>query len=126
MTRLTYLDEATFVKVTTTGYGNNKVVQDQEVVPVIFLQSTGFAHVNNQDAITADAICYPDPENAFIIENANRLEGMYLLAPFFDGSNDEGWYKIESVSVNRDHLLTNTIDNIQCLLKKTRKISNVS
>lgn len=123
---LEYKDTATFVTVSSNGYANSKVIEGQFSVPCIFLQSTGFVHGNNQDAITADAICYPDPTNYFVLENFYRLEGMYIIEPLYDGSDDESWYKIENVYVNRDHLLDNIIDNVQLLLKKTEKINGVS
>lgn len=124
--KLIYQDSATFVKVTADGYGNDKVIDETASVPVIFLQTTGFEHGNFQDGTTADAVCYPDPENTFVLDNNNRLEGMYILAPLFGVTSDEGWYKVVDVSVNRDHLLTNTINNIELTLKKTRRIMGVS
>jgi hypothetical protein len=124
--KLHYQDTATFVKVGSSGYANDKAVVEQEDVPVIFLQGTGFVHQNSQDAVTSDAIVYPDPSSQFVQDNWNRLEGMYLLAPLFGVDSDDGWYKITNVLVNRDHLLGNQIDNIECQLKKTRRIANVS
>lgn len=123
---LNYQDTATFFEVEAGGYANDKSIASQNDVPVIFLQNTGFNRTNNQESVTADAICYPDFNNEFIVANHNRLEGMYILAPLFGVSDDEGWYKVTQVIVNRDHLLNNTIDNIQLLLKKTRKLAGVS
>lgn len=123
---LNYQDTATFYKVTSSGYANAKTVSENEDVPVIFLQSIGFTRINSQELITSDAICYPDPENAFIQDNYMRLEGMYILAPLFDVSNEQGWFKVINCIVNRDHLLGNEIDNIQLILKKTSKLINVS
>lgn len=121
-----YQDTATFVKVTSGVYANSKTVVEQEGVPVVFLQSTGFNRSRFSETIDADAICYPDPLSEFVVDNFNRLEGMYILAPLFGVDNDDGWYKVETVIVNRDHLLTNTIDNIELRLKKTKKIDGVS
>lgn len=123
---LKYQDTATFVKVIASGYANSKTSQQQIDVPVIFLQNTGFERSSFRETVDSDAICFPDPENAFIIANSNRLEGMYILAPLFNVEEDEGWYKIVAVTVNRDHLLNNEIDNIELALKKTRKIPGVS
>lgn len=124
--QLNYQDTTTFISVQSTGYANNKTPIEQVAVPSIFLQGTGFQHQNQQDAATSDAIVYPDPTNAFIVDHWNRLEGMYVLAPLFGADSDDGWYKVVQVNVNRDHLLENKIDNIECLLKKTRKVPNVS
>ncbi len=124
--QLTYPDTATFVKVSSAGYSTNKVVVSQEEIPVVFIQNTGFERTASQDGIISDAICYPDPENQFVCDNHKRLEGMYVLAPLFGADEDEGWFKVIKVLVNRDHLLGNQIDNIQVLLKKSSKINGVS
>lgn len=124
--RLNYPDLVTFVEVQSDGYRGSKSIVEQEAVPVIFLQTTGFVSGNFQENVDADAICYPDPTNDFVISNNDRLEGMYILAPLFDVDNDKGWYKVTKVEISRDHLLGNVIDNIQCLLKKSHKIVGVS
>ncbi len=123
---LKYPDTATFVKVESDGYGNTKSAQQQVDIPVVFLQNTGFDRNNNQENVDSDAICYPDFNHSFISENHNRLEGMYVLAPLFGASDSAGWYKVIDVTVNRDHLLGNVIDNIELRLKKTRPIPGVS
>lgn len=124
--QLYYPDTATFVKVSSGGYSNNKVVVSQDCVPVIFLQNTGYTRSNNQDGVDSDAVCFPDPFDPFVTDNHYRLEGMYILAPFFDASDEEGWYKVTRVTVNRDHLLNNQVRNVEILLKKTSRIPGVS
>lgn len=126
MRLLDYLDTATFFDAEPSGYGNDKTVNSQASVPVIFVQNTGFSRANFQESVSGDAICWPDPENEFIVANHNRLEGMYILAPLFGVDDEDGWYKVIGVSVNRDHLLTNTIDNVELTLKKSRRITGVS
>lgn len=113
-----YNDIGTFYKVSPQGYGNNKDLEDSASVNGIFLQNTGFLHSSNQDAVEADASFYPDPEDEFVIGNYNRLEGMYIVVSPYEAPALISWYRITSVSVNRDHLLTNTIDNIELTLKK--------
>lgn len=124
--KLNYPDVATFVDTVPDGYGNNKDAISQIDVPVIFIQATGFVRAGYQEAIDADAICFPDFTNDFIEDNHNRLEGMYIREPLFGGSAAESWYKVTQCTVNRDHLLGNTIDNIELRLKKTRPIAGVS
>lgn len=126
MIDLNYQDVATFVKVSSGGYGNDKTVTQQIDIPVIFLQNTQASHSRFQDSIESDAICYVDPFNSFVINNYNRLEGMYILQPLFGSADSQSWYKIISVTVNRDHLLGNEIDNIELRLKKTTPIAGVS
>lgn len=123
---LCYQDLATFALVESTGYSASKSAVSQAEVAVIFVQNTGFDHQNFQDAVDADAICWPDPENYFVVANHNRLEGMYILAPLYGAADEQAWYKVIDVTVNRDHLLENQIDNIELRLKKTRPIEGVS
>jgi hypothetical protein len=123
---LNYPNVATFVLVESTGYGATKQVVDQADVNVIFEQDTNFQHSGNQDAITADAICWPDINNSFVQEYSNRLEGAYILMELYGSDASESWYKVESCVIRRDHLLTNSIDNIELFLKKTSPIPGVS
>lgn len=124
--KLIYQDTLTFVSVESGGYSNKKTSTQQVDVPAMFIQNTGFSRSQAQDAVDADAICYPDPESAFIQEKFNRLEGLYVLAPLFGAGDEQSWYKVVESVVNRDHLLTNKIDNIELRLKKTKAIAGVS
>ena len=121
-----YNDEVTIYKVTSDEYGRKKIVTETENIPCIFLQGIKVVQSDKSETIDADAVMYPDPENEFVLDNSNRLEGMFIKAPLFGVDDDEGWYRISSVTVNRDHLLTNTIDNILCILTKSAKLLNVS
>ncbi len=123
---LNYQDTATFVVAQSGEYGNSKTMLEQADVPVIFLQATQFRHASFQDQIDADAICYPDITNEFIVAHANRLEGMYVLEPLYGAADSIAWFKITQVIVNRDHLLNNEIDNIECRLKKASPVPGVS
>lgn len=123
---LNHKDNIVLVVVNATGYGNSKVVLEQHDIRGTFLQNTGFLHTNNQDILNSDAILYPNERDPFIIANHNRLEGMYIIAPLFDADPDKSWFKIETVAVNRDHLLGNKIDNILLTLKRTEALPGVS
>lgn len=123
---LNYQDLTTFVLAQSSGYGNNKTVDVQGDVEVIFIQNTQFRRFGYQDQIDADAICFPNPLNTFITTHFNRLEGMYILAPLFGASDTVAWFKVTQVIVNRDHLLENEIDNIELRLKKASAIPGVS
>lgn len=126
MPRLKHKDSVVFVVVTASGYGNKKQVVQQHAVKCTFLQNTGFLHTNNQDLLDADAIIYPDERNEFIKNNHNRLEGMFVIAQLYGSTTAQSWYKVETVTVNRDHLLGNKIDNILCTLKKSEALPGVS
>lgn len=120
---INYQDAATLVVMGgSSEYANDKSVDEIATVPVVFLQNTGLSHSAYQDAITSDAVMYVDPDNEFVQSRSYRLEGMRVLAPMFGASDPDGWYKIESVTVNRDHLLSNEIDNVECALKKTHEV----
>lgn len=122
---LNYNDTVRLVKTTVDEYGT-QVISDQEEVPAIFGQTTGFGHGSNQDAILSDAVAYLDPTNEFVIENFYRLEGMLLVAQLFGVSLEDAWYRITDISVARTSLTCNDIDNIQVGLKKTTGILGVS
>ena len=107
------------------GYGT-EIVDEIFDVNALFLSNTGWQHGNFQTSVTSDAEVYLDPEDEFVIENAYRLEGMYIIANRFDGTDESSWYKITQVIVGEDKLLDNQIDNVNCQLKKTSEVPNVS
>lgn len=123
---LNYQDTATFVSVSPTGYKGAVTVVEQVLVPVIFAQSTGRTRTGFQDAVESDAVCYPDFNNAFIANHHNRLEGMYVIMQLFGSSEPVSYYRVAKCTVNRDHLLGNSIDNIELLLKKSAPLPDVS
>lgn len=124
--KLPYSDTVTIVSITTTGYGDEKVVNSYDDVTGTFLQGVGYSRNASQEVRNADAVFYPNPTEDFVVNNYMRLEGMYIIANFFGGSDDNAWYRITSCVVNRDHLLDNEIDNIECGLKKVTAIPGVS
>ena len=65
-----------------------------------------------------DAHAYLDISDAYVLENAFRLEGMYLVANIFNGSEEESWYKISRCKVGQRKLLGNEVNNIHCFLTK--------
>lgn len=121
-----YQDEATFYKVIPGSYGNKKIVTEAESVALMFLQNTGFLHSQSQDVINANAAAFIDPENDFVKNNYIRLEGMYVAISLFGAPHEISWFKVTSVTINRDILLTNQIDNVQIELKKTTALPGVS
>lgn len=123
---MNYPDIATFVEVESSGYANAKVMLQQFDVNVMFVQSTNLIHANQRDGIDADALCYPDFENEFIVALANRLEGLYVKIPLFNSAESISWFKISKCTISRDHLLSNSIDNIELQLKKCEPVPGVS
>lgn len=113
-----YPDNITLVSTTVDGYGK-LVIDDEEDVQAIFEMATGYAHTDNQEAITSDAIAFVSPEDEFVADNFYRLEEMLVVADLFGSSDDQSWFKVVNVIVSRDSQLCNTIDNVQLQLKKT-------
>lgn len=126
MVNINYQDSVTIVETSADGYANNRTVVGQYSVNCIFLQNTSILRVNSQKQIDADAVMYLDPFDPFVVEKKYRLENLYILAPLFEAADDIAWYKIIDVTINRDHLLNNNIDNLVLLLKKSIKIQGVS
>lgn len=121
-----YNELLTFYLLSSTGYQGVKQISDSELVPCIFSQNTSIARRQQQENIDADALCYPDFNNDFIFKYANRLEGMYIVANVFEGTESKSWYKVDTCIVNRDVLLDNEIDNIELRLKKVEALPNIS
>ena len=109
---ITYKDTIRLIKPVVDGYGAESI-GEMSNVPSLFAQNTGWSHGSNQSAITSDAVVYVDPNNAFVLANFNRLEGMLVVAQLFGVEEEEAWYRIIGVNVGRDLLLCNQIDNIQ-------------
>lgn len=123
---LCHKDTITIYEVGSSEYGNDKSIVDQHTMKATFIQSTGYGHNANQDFVNSDAIVFPDERDSWVIESAYRLEGMYVKASVGGGDQNQNWYKITKVTVSRSHLLNNRIDNVQCALKKTESIADVS
>ncbi len=126
MIEICYQDSATFIEVASSGYSGDKTVVERATVNCLLVQNTQFSHSSFQDAIEADYIMWVDPENTFVSGNYNRLEGMYVIVSPFGAGDSISWYKVTDVTVNRDHLLENEINNIELRLKKTEALPNVS
>ena len=124
---LNYQDTIRLVKTTLplNGY-TTQIIEEIEEVDALFIQNTGWSHSEFQNQIDSDAELYIDPENSFVIENVYRLEEMYVVANLFSDTEADCWYKITSVAVGMDKLLSNQIDNILLQLKKTAEIPSVS
>ena len=124
---LTYKDSVTLVKpvLPLDGY-TTEIVGETAVVPCLLISNTRYTHNSNRNEIQSDAEVYIDPENQFVIDNVNRLEGMMVIADRFGSDDAQSWYRIITVRVGEDKLLTDTIDNILCFLKKSTEIPYVS
>lgn len=122
---MTYTDTIKLATTTSDMYGD-KTVTILTDVKSLFIQRTAIAHNNNADGIESDAIVYLDPTNSVVLDNAYRLEGMYIIAQPFGQDQQESWYEIVGVNVGQRKLLNNTVDNIHCTLNKTAGLAYVS
>lgn len=114
---LKYKDEVLLIETTQDGYGDN-TVSHIEHINGLFVQGTGQAEVNYVEGISSDAHIYLDIENPYVLANAFRLEGMYVVCNIFGGKENESWYKISRCRVGQRKLLENEVNNIECFLTK--------
>lgn len=109
------------------GYGDDLVSVASATLTGTFLQNTGITRQQYRTEITSDAVFYPnDVLDSFLVDNNYRLEGFYILAPLFDVTDDDAWYKVDAVAVNRHHLINTIIDNVEIGLSKCAKPYGVS
>ncbi len=116
------------VKLATTtvdGYGDKTVTVLTEVKS-LFIQRTSVNHNQGAEMVQSNAVVYLDPKNAIVLNNAYRLEGMYIIAQPFGQTQPESWYKISSVTVGQRKLLDNAVENIHCQLDKVAGLAYVS
>lgn len=115
---LEYQDSIRFIETTSTAYGN-EVYAGEADVAAIFEQATGWRHSTNADNLDGNATAFVDPDDAFVQANANRLEGMLLIA-------NDIWYRVINVQVFQATQLGNEIDNVQLTLKKSAGLTGIS
>lgn len=96
------------------GYGDSTVTALDEI-PAAFVKRAGIVHGSNTEGETTDATVYLLPTNSKVMENKDKLEGMYIVSSPFGADN---WYRISSVNIAERKLLNNAIDNVYCRLQK--------
>lgn len=111
------IDTVKLATTTVDGYGDRTVTILTDVKS-LFIQRSAITHSTNADGITSDATIYLDPTNTIVLDNAFKLEGMYIISQPFGESTDEAWYRITNVTVGQRKLLNNAVDNIHCNLEK--------
>lgn len=114
---LEYKDPVVLIETAQDGYGDNTVIH-AEHLKGLFVQGTSQAEASYVEGISTDAHIYLDIENQFVLENAFRLEGMYIVCSLFGGSEEEAWYKIARCKVGQRKLLGNEVNNVHCFLTK--------
>lgn len=114
---LNYKDDLLLIETAQDGYGDNSLAHIEKVKG-LFLQGTSQSQMAYTEMLGTDAHVYLDIENGFVKENAFRLEGMYLVANLYGGTEEESWYKISRCKVGQRKLLENDINNVHCFLTK--------
>lgn len=115
-------DTVRIINTAVDGYGD-AVVLDEAIVKGAFFQGTSQSHRNQTDMLeTYDAHCYVDETDPWILEQAFRLEGMYLVLNLYGGSARESWYQIKDVQLGVTKLLDNVVNCVECFLSKCEPI----
>lgn len=121
---LVYQDEVYLIDTTQNGYGDSVAFLIGKI-DGLFLEGSSQSDINHVEALGTDAHIYLDVNNEIVIENAFRLEGMYIVANLYGGKEAESWYKIARVKVGQRKLLDNAINNVHCFLTKCDALTDV-
>lgn len=114
---LNYKDDLLLINTEQDGYGDN-TISHIETIKGLFVQGNSQSESNYTEMLGTDAHAYLDIDNPYVLENAFRLEGMYLVCNIFNSNKDESWYKISRCKVGQRKLLGNEVNNIHCFLTK--------
>lgn len=116
-------DTVRIINTAVDGYGDT-VVLDEAIVKGAFFQGTSQDRRNQTDMLeTYDAHCYVDETDPWILEQAFRLEGMYLVLNLYGGTDRESWYQVADVQLGVTKLLDNVVNNVELMLRKVEPIS---
>lgn len=125
MKKILLQDQVKIINVAVNGYGD-AIVLDSAVVAGAFFEGTAESKNNNTDMLeTYDAHCYVDETSDFVVENAYRLEGMYLVVSLYGYPENKSWYKIADVKLGVTKIIDNQVNNCHCFLKKCEAIADV-
>ena len=114
---ISYKDTVYLVNLSVDGY-NDKTISTTEEISALFHLGASYSNQDGATLYGSDAHVYLNPKNSVVMSNAYRLEGWYVVASIFGGDLNEGWYRIETVVVGQQKLLSNNVDNVHCFLKK--------
>lgn len=124
MKKILLQDNVKIINAGVNGYGD-VIELDSAVIKGAFFEGTAESRSNDTDMIeTYDAHCYVDETADFVIDNAFRLEGMYLVVSLYGYPNEKSWYKIADVKLGVTKMLDNRVNNCHCFLKKCAALGN--
>lgn len=121
---LEYKDPVLLIDTAQDEYGDNSI-SHIEHLNGLFRLGMSQSEVNYVEGLSTDAHIYLDIENPFVIQNAYRLEGMYIVANLQGGKENQAWYKISSVTLGQRKLLDNDYNNIHCRLTKCSALADL-
>ena len=122
MKKINLQDSVRLINAEVDGYGD-PIVLEEAVVAGAFFEGMSVNDRNNTDMVEAyDAHCYVDETSAFVLDNAYRLEGMYLVVNLYGDLDSESWYKIRDVKLGVTKMLDNQVNNCHCFLQKVEAI----
>lgn len=115
-------DTVRIINTVVDGYGD-AVALDEAIIKGAFFQGTSQNHRNQTDMLeTYDAHCYVDETDPWILEQAFRLEGMYLVLNLYGGANRESWYQIKDVQLGVTKIVDNVVNCVECFLTKCEPV----
>lgn len=121
---LTYKDPVYLIETTQNMYGDNAIGHVEKIYG-LFVQGNSQSESRFVEALGTDAHIYLDIENPYVLENAFRLEGMYIVANLYGGKESQSWYKIARCKVGQRKLLENDINNVHCFLTKCSALGDI-
>lgn len=117
MTRMPFKDTVTLYEVTSDHYGD-PVIGEAHVMKGAYEQTTTKQHSDHQDFIAGAPRLYLPPEDAYLLERAYRIEGMFVQVNLFGGGTQDHFFEITEASPIRDTLLGNQVWHVECELRK--------
>lgn len=126
MKKILLPDIVKIINTANNGYGDVVVLEESDVKGAFF-EGTSTNFTNDTDMIeTYDAHCYIDETDPFVVDNAFRLEGMYLVANLYGYPTSECWYKIKDVKLGVTKIIDNVVNNCHCFLQKCEPLADLT
>jgi len=131
MKKIRLQDKVRIINAAVDGYGDAVILEEAEVAGAFF-QGTAAARANDTDIMDAtdlietyDAHCYVDETAPFVVENAFRLENMFLVANLYGYPESESWYRIRDVKLGVTKIRDNVVNNCHLFLQKSEPLTGL-
>ena len=120
---IVYRHLGTFYDTVSDNYGRSRLITQSEEIAIVVLAGVTLTTGGQAESTGSASTAYVDPKADFVTTNINRLNGMWLAV---DSVGLVEWYRVTGVTVNRNHLLGNRIDNIELSLVASEALPLVS